>query len=114
MKIAEVRKFISDGDLTFQTREALKSILKVQPEGELSAEDEKEVRALLELETQLLDARAQLFEELAAAADDFSKEVKTATAPDIEDLQKGFRRREKNLQEFALSVGDRLDLLVSG
>lgn len=114
MKIAEVRKFIIDSDLTFQTREALKSILKAQPEGELSAEEEKEVRELLALEVQLLDARAQLFEELAVAADNFGEEVNTIAAPDTTDLRKGFSRREKNLQEFVRSVGNRLDLLVSG
>lgn len=114
MKIAEVRKFISDGDLTFQTREALKSILKVHPKGVLSAEDEKEVRGLLELEIDLLGVREQVFEDLVTAADNFGEEVNEAAAPEMEDLREGLSRREKNLQEFARSVGRRLDRLVSG
>ncbi|OGC54745.1 hypothetical protein A2797_00555 [candidate division WWE3 bacterium RIFCSPHIGHO2_01_FULL_48_15] len=115
MTIESLKKLIDDDGLSLETEEALLDLVGSRTSGEFSQEEEKKVREILEWETDSLNTKAQFYEDLAGAADDFVEKIEEEnTEPDYEGMINEFvSEEEKEIDNLKKILDARIDLIGS-
>lgn len=112
MSIKELRQIVSEGLVSAEAEDTLNVIIGIREDGEFSAAEEEKVREILELEVELLDAKAGFYEDLVSEADKLGEELEEAQEPDFPVLISEFRAEEKEqIESLKKSVKEKNDLL---
>lgn len=116
MTIGSLKELLEKDGISLETEEMLLDLIGSRASGDLSQEEDKKVREILEWEKDSLNTKADFYDDLANAADVFSEELeeKETSEPDYDAVIDEFSNdREKDIENLKKVMQARIDLIGS-